>query len=372
MAGTVRITGNQIQDNAIPEGKLDPEVRDQIQAGLDYKKSCRVATTVSIAILSGGAPSLVDGVPLAHLDRVLVKDQAGVLKPQNGIYFVNFVGGGANGVWLRDSDADSDVEVTSGLNVYISEGLANKKKFFTLTTVDPIVLETTPLTLEVLGGGGGGGGAPIGLPTDGTWDDGFVQGITAATTIADAVDYVNEMMALLHPLPPRLGQVNIVGDGNIFSANYAGGSESLFKNGKIADPALAYSVAPFISGNKELIIGAATPPEGLPPWSTFRTFNPISGLRAGTVLRAYMDSGAGWVPLGDDWPLTGLTAPQSSPLGTWFVYGPGGVPGVSALGTLPNGDLYGYVQFNFRFPIILFPQYCDFKLEQTVGASTPL
>jgi hypothetical protein len=364
MAGNVRITGNQIQDSAVAEPKLDQEVRDRLEGGIDWKKSCRVATTAPIAVLNGGAPNLVDTVPLTVGDRILVHRQGGLLAhAQNGLYSVIVVGSGANGVWLRSSNADSDSEVTSGLTVYVSAGPTNGRKLFTLTTLDPITLGVTPLLFEA---GGGGGSAAIGMPTDGSWEDGYVQTITAATTIADAVDYLNEMMALLHPLPPRLGQVNIVGDGNIFSAGYAGGSEASFKNGKIANPLAAYLIAPFVAGNKELIVGTLAAPLVLP----FRTFNPISGLRAGSILRAYTTSdGFTWVPLGDNLTLDGTTNAQDSPLLTWRAYGSGGVPGVSPLGTLPNGDLYGYVQFRYSFPALALPKYLDIRLEQAVGAA---
>jgi hypothetical protein len=42
---------------------------------------------------------------------------------------------------------------------------------------------------------------------------------------------------------------------------------------------------------------------------------------------------------------------------------------VSPLGTLPNGDLYGYVQFRYTFPALVLPQYLDLRLEQAVGAA---
>lgn len=361
----VRIKGDQIQDNAIPEPKLDPEVRDRLEAGIDWKKSCRCATTGPV-VLVGGAPNMVDTVPLALGDRVLVHQQGGALPHiDNGLYTVAIVGSGANGTWFRSPNADSDAEVTSGLTVYVSDGPTYRRKLFNLTTLDPITLGVTPLLFEAIAAGGGS--SPIGMPTDGSWEDGYVQNITALTTIADAVDYVNEMMAVLHPLPPRLGLVNAVGDGNIFSASYAGGWESIFKNGKIANPLLAYAITPFVMGALEMLVGT----QAAPFTANFRTFNPISGLKLNTVLKAYYTTdGVTWLPLGDDLTLDGTTNAQSSLLGTWDAYGPGGVPGVSPLGVLPNGDLYGYVRFNYAFPALALPQYLDIRLEQVVGAST--
>lgn len=92
------------------------EVLDGAAAGdrrtiVGHKKryDCRVATVGASITLAGGAPDTLDGVALAANDRVLVKNQAA--PAQNGIYFVQTLGTGANGTWARALDADSTGEL---------------------------------------------------------------------------------------------------------------------------------------------------------------------------------------------------------------------------------------------------------------------
>lgn len=107
---------------------------DNIASGLDMKASCRAATTGPIT-LSG--TQTIDGVAVIAGDRVLVKDQG--TGSTNGIYVV------AAGAWTRSTDADTSVEVTSGMYTFISEGTTNADTGWVLATNDPIVLNTTAL-----------------------------------------------------------------------------------------------------------------------------------------------------------------------------------------------------------------------------------
>lgn len=77
----------------------------------------------------------IDGVALDAGDRVLVKDQ--VDAEDNGIYVV------ALGPWSRAAD-----ELAHGFRVYVDAGTVNGGAAFELTTADPIVIDTTPLTFE--------------------------------------------------------------------------------------------------------------------------------------------------------------------------------------------------------------------------------
>ena len=74
-------------------------------SNIDYKQSCRVITASNIT-LSGGAPTLVDGVTLVRFDRVLVNGQT--TGSENGIYKVLTLGTGSNGTWVRTSDANEN------------------------------------------------------------------------------------------------------------------------------------------------------------------------------------------------------------------------------------------------------------------------
>lgn len=110
----------------------------------DFKAPVRVATTADVT-LAGGAPSTVGGVPLAANNRVLVWQQA--LGQQNGIYIVQTLGTGADGTWVRSSDANTSSLVKAGMLVVVTEG-TQADKLFELLTNDPIVLGTTPLAFS--------------------------------------------------------------------------------------------------------------------------------------------------------------------------------------------------------------------------------
>lgn len=138
------------------EGKIDPSMISF--NGLSYKEPVRVVTDANVANLATGAPSTVDGVSLAVGDRILVKAQS--TASQNGIYVVDTVGTGSNGVWSRALDFDEDAEVKAGAMTIATEGTANADTSWLLTTNDPIVVGTTalsfaPLPLNTFTGGDG-------------------------------------------------------------------------------------------------------------------------------------------------------------------------------------------------------------------------
>jgi hypothetical protein len=110
---------------------------------LDYKQSTRVVTTTNIT-LTGGAPSLVDGVTLSLGDRVLVTAQT--TGTQNGLYYVTTLGSGANGTWARTSDGNENGEIEAGMIVMVTEGVIYADTQWKLITDDPIIINTTALT----------------------------------------------------------------------------------------------------------------------------------------------------------------------------------------------------------------------------------
>jgi len=109
---------------------------------LDYKQSTRVVTTTNIT-LTGGAPSLVDGVTLSLGDRVLVTAQT--TGTQNGLYYVTTLGSGANGTWARTSDGNENGEIEAGMIVMVTEGTIYADTQWKLITDDPIIINTTVL-----------------------------------------------------------------------------------------------------------------------------------------------------------------------------------------------------------------------------------
>jgi hypothetical protein len=110
---------------------------------IDYKQAVRVITLTSI-VLSGGAPNSVDGVSLNLNDRVLVAGQSS--GAQNGIYYVTTLGSGSNGTWARSVDTDTTGELLAGTIVMVTEGTQYQDTQWKLTTNNPIVIGTTPLT----------------------------------------------------------------------------------------------------------------------------------------------------------------------------------------------------------------------------------
>lgn len=138
MSGTLDMGLNLITNIADPINPQDAATRayvDTIVSGFDPKSNVRVATTTNIVTLSG--LQIVDGIQLVEGDRILVKDQT--TASQNGIRIASA------GAWIRSSDADTDVKVTSGLFVFSSEGAVGADTGWFLTTNDPIVVDTTPL-----------------------------------------------------------------------------------------------------------------------------------------------------------------------------------------------------------------------------------
>lgn len=102
---------------------------------LDYKTSCRVATTANLAALSGLLT--IDGVVLVAGDRVLVKNQT--TASQNGIYVA------AAGAWARAADADDGTKLSPGASIPVETGTANADTIWRLSTDGVITIGTTAI-----------------------------------------------------------------------------------------------------------------------------------------------------------------------------------------------------------------------------------
>jgi hypothetical protein len=126
-----------------PQDAATKSYVDATKQGLDVKDSVRVATTANITL---SAPQVIDGVSVIANDRVLVKNQTNA--SQNGIYVV------ASGAWTRSADADSNLDVTSGMFTFVEEGTTNADSGWVLTTNNPIDLGNTALTFTQFSGAG--------------------------------------------------------------------------------------------------------------------------------------------------------------------------------------------------------------------------
>lgn len=130
-------------DNSVvmaPRAYVIDYVRDEL-AKLDSKQSVRAATTGPI-VLTGLEP--VDDVALTAGDRVLVKNQ--VAGAENGIYVV-----GA-GAWARAADANSAAKLTSGAVIPVESGTLNADTLWMLKTDGAVVVGTTSLAFQWVGG----------------------------------------------------------------------------------------------------------------------------------------------------------------------------------------------------------------------------
>ena len=118
-------------------------------SNLDFKQAARVVTVTNVT-LTGGAPSVVDGVFLNTNNRVLVTGQTD--RRENGIYRVQILGTGADGTWVRTTDADVTGEVLPGMVIMVTEGMIYADRPWKLTTNGAIVIGVTELDFELFNG----------------------------------------------------------------------------------------------------------------------------------------------------------------------------------------------------------------------------
>jgi hypothetical protein len=205
----VSLNNQKITNLADPIDAQDAATKayvDAARSGLDVKESVRLASTGNISITynaTGGtssrgqitaAPNTLDGVNLAAGDRILLKDQSA--GAQNGIWVVTTLGTGANGVWDRATDFDSDTEVTAGAFTFVTEGATNADSGWVLTTNDAITIggaSGTALSFAQFSGAGQiTAGAGL-TKTGNTLDVGAGTGITVD---ANSVGLTGQALAL--------------------------------------------------------------------------------------------------------------------------------------------------------------------------------
>ena len=107
-------------------------------AGFEAKQDCVIATTANITLAN---TQVIDGVAVNNPDRVLIKNQTNA--SENGIYVVIDVG-----TWTRSTDADTNSEVNNGMLTLITQGNTQANTAWSLSTLDPIVLDTTDLEFQ--------------------------------------------------------------------------------------------------------------------------------------------------------------------------------------------------------------------------------
>lgn len=156
--GTRAFTGNQSMGGFKLTNVLDPTsaqdavtkaYADNIAAGMKPKSSCRLRTT-SIGggvynstggtsgrgQLTGMSNANIDGVAPAAGNRIFVDNSVA----SAGIWVITTLGSGADGVWDRATDFDTDAEVTSGAFFSVEEGTSFGNMWYFLTTDNPITI----------------------------------------------------------------------------------------------------------------------------------------------------------------------------------------------------------------------------------------
>ena len=94
------------------------------------KLLCAACSYTNVSNLATGAPNTVDGYSLSTNDRVLVIGQNSY--SFNGVYVVNTVGSGSNGVWARATDFDDPADLEKGTLVFVKNGTLYGSSLFSL------------------------------------------------------------------------------------------------------------------------------------------------------------------------------------------------------------------------------------------------
>lgn len=189
--GTQRIIN--VVDPTGPQDAATKNYVDTIAQGIDVHASVRVASAANVSgtyTAAGGTSArgqftamgtTLDGVTLVAGNRVLLKDQS--TGAQNGIWVVTTLGSGANGVWDRATDFDTDAEVTAGAFAFVEEGTTNADSGWLLTTDNPITIGGASGTALVFAQFSGAGQIVAGAgltKTGNTLDVGQGTGITVS------------------------------------------------------------------------------------------------------------------------------------------------------------------------------------------------
>ncbi len=201
----------------------------------DWKDSVRVASTGNLNLSS--MPATVDGVALLLDERFLAKDQS--TGSENGIYLYK----GAGVAAVRASDADEDAEVTSGLTVFVEEGLTHVGGLFSITTANPITVGVTSITFTQTGGqtvySAGNGlikaGNTFHFATSSSYSTGDIPYATGASTIGFLTAGVSGTVLKGTGGAPVFGAVSLIADvtGTLPVGNGGTGTSSQFTAGSV-------------------------------------------------------------------------------------------------------------------------------------------
>ena len=174
------MTGNLIL-NANPTAALGAATKDYVDTlinGIDWKASVQVATVAALPaygvtgsgqILTGSVNGAIptattDGRAALFNERILVKNEAGALAPNNGIYIVSQVGSGTLPFILtRTQDANTGAELAEAtLSVNFGNTLANTQWHCNPASL-PVTIGGTDIFFAQIGSGVYTNGAGLAL-----------------------------------------------------------------------------------------------------------------------------------------------------------------------------------------------------------------
>lgn len=133
----------EVGDPTLDDDAANKRYVDGLVGQSDWKQSARAASSANINLTAPGAS--IDGVALSAGDRFLARGQT--LGQENGIYVFQ----GAAVPAIRAADGDTASELTAGMVVSVEEG-SFADMLWLLSTNNPIVVGTTPLTFSYAGG----------------------------------------------------------------------------------------------------------------------------------------------------------------------------------------------------------------------------
>jgi hypothetical protein len=175
---------------------------------------------------------------LAAGNRILLKNQT--TAAQNGIWVVTTLGTGANGVWDRAGDFDSDSEVTSGSFSFVEEGTTNADTGWVLTTNNPITIggaSGTSLTFTQFSGAGnitaGNGLGNTGTDFFVNVDNSSIE-VNADTLRVKALGVTNAMLAGSIDLTTKVTGALPIANGGTAATTAAAARTNLGAVGKYA------------------------------------------------------------------------------------------------------------------------------------------
>ena len=182
--GAVAVSSKRITDLATPTASTDAATKqyvDDVAQGLAVHAPCRVASTGTVATMSGGTVTydngtagvgatltisggsitVIDGITLSVSDRILIKNETGGNLPNNGIYVYT-----SSTVLTRATDFDTPTEIAGGDFTFVSTGTIYNDTGWVNT--DPVTTVGTDDITFVQFSGAGSFTAGAGLTLTGT------------------------------------------------------------------------------------------------------------------------------------------------------------------------------------------------------------